>query len=390
MNSIEFSISKSNKNHLDHLSKLKNFMGDKSIFLNNNNKILIDIPMDKLKLSLSKLPNIEGDLDVKGNICTTYDENNEVLVRFQIDSIIGKGSYGTVYKGILLGGSSAPKEYINKYIIIKVQSLYNNSNSNINLLKENLIHLILNSDKKIYKYIPKYITTFKSSNKLGSVMQWSGNKTFSDHLEDNLFTNNNIVSILQQLTKILEFMQQKYNFIHGDLKPNNIMVYKYKNKTRKINNEVVSTNGYTLKLIDFGFTSMKTKKYIIKNHPYDKNIYDKYYLDLLFLSLNIIRSLKKKNRTHLSIYKKLDYIVSSLFKEMQLKFEYHIKSNIIKQKNKRSLTDFFKIGMVEYIRTLDVLYDIVSMTLYVNNNDNNFFQNFFPIQFYKIITEAYD
>jgi len=147
MSSIEFTISKNSKQHLIDLHKVQEFVGNKSIFLNSNNKILIDIPMDKLKLSVSKLPDIkiDGDIDKIGSICTTYSDNNEAQVQFSIGSIVGKGTYGTVYKATLLSGVSAPKEYIGKKIIIKVQSLYNNSNENVNLLKETLIHLILNS-----------------------------------------------------------------------------------------------------------------------------------------------------------------------------------------------------------------------------------------------------
>lgn len=391
MSSIEFTMSKDSKQHLVDLHKLQEFIGDKSIFFNSNNKVLIDIPMNKLKLSVSKLPEIkiDGDIDKVGSICTTYSDNNEVLIQFSIGSIIGKGGYGTVYTGILLDGISAPNEYIEKKIIIKVQSLYNSNNKNVNLLTETLIHLILNSDNEIYRYIPKYIGTFKMDNKIGFIMQWSGSKTLSDRLEDDNFSNNNITSILLQLSKVLELMQKKYSFIHGDLKPNNVMVYSYKNKSKKIMNESITTYGYTVKIIDFGFTTIKTKKYIIKNHPYDRNIKDKFYLDLLFLSINVVRSLKKKNKTHMKIYNILHTIVSSLFEKIKLKLEYHIKTTIVKQKDKKSLTNFFKIGMVEYL-SIDILYDIISMTLYIDNNNNNIFGHFLPHNFFEIIREALD
>ena len=154
--------------------------------------------------------------------------------------------------------------------------------------------------------------------------------------------------------------------------------------------ENIKTFGYTIKIIDFGFTTIKTKKYIIKNHPYGRNIKDKFYIDLLFLSINVIRSLKKKNNTHMKIYKKLDTIVSSLFEKIKLKLEYHIKTNLVEQKDKKSLTNFFKIGMVEYLRKIDILYDIISMTLYIDNNNNNIFGDFVPHNFFKNISEALD
>ena len=56
MNSIEFTINKNSKQYLNDLKKIKEFIGDKSIFINNNKKILIDITIDKLKISISKLP----------------------------------------------------------------------------------------------------------------------------------------------------------------------------------------------------------------------------------------------------------------------------------------------------------------------------------------------
>ena len=59
----------------------------------------------------------------------------------------------------------------------------NQNNDNINLLKEILIHLILNSDQIIYKYIPQYIGTFRYNNKLGIAMQWSGKQNFGNFLK---------------------------------------------------------------------------------------------------------------------------------------------------------------------------------------------------------------
>jgi len=128
----------------------------------------------------------------------------------------------------------------------------------------------------------------------------------------------------------------------------------------------------------------------MKNNPYDRNINDKFYIDLLFLSINVIRSLKKKNKTRMKIYNILDKIVSSLFEKIKLKLEYHIKTNLVKQKDKKSLTNFFKIGMVEYVRKLDILYDVISMTLYIDNNNNNIFGHFLPHNFFYFIREALD
>ena len=91
----------------------------------------------------------------------------------------------------------------------------------------------------------------------------------------------------------------------------------------------------------------------------------------------------------MKIYNKLDTIVSSLFEKIKLKLEYHIKTNLVKQKDKKSLTNFFKIGMVEYL-SIDILYDIISMTLYIDNNNNNIFGDFLPHNYFKIIREAID
>ena len=291
-----------------------------------------------------------------------------------------------MYKATLLGGLSAPKKFINENIIIKMQNLLNNDN--INLLKEILIHLILNSDQIIYKYIPQYIGTFRYNNKLGIAMQWSGKQNFGNFLNNNNFFNKNITSVLLQVSKILEIMQNKYDFIHGDFKPNNIMVYNFKKRQRTIQDQKINTYGYTVKIIDFGFSTMKAKKYIIKNNPYRKDIINKFYIDLLFLSINTIKILKKNKKTHFKIYEILHKMIVDLFKTIKININFYLKSNLVPNRKISLMSEFFKIDMVEYISKIDILYEIIDLTLGINNNDNSLFNSFYPKKFFLLISDA--
>lgn len=391
MDSIEFTINKSSKQHENDIHKIEEFIGDKSIFINNNNKVIVDIPVEKLQLSINKLPiiKVDGNINKKGSICTTYKQiSNEAVLRFEIGKIIGKGGYGTVYEATLLGGYAAPKIYINQKIIIKVQDLYNNNENNLNLLKEILIHLILNSDIEIYKHIPVYIGSFRLGNKVGFIMQYSGKNTLSSLLGVDYFNNNNITSILLQTSKIIEIMQKKYSFIHGDFKPNNLMVYSTKKKSKKFLGVDIKLYGYTVKIIDFGFSTIKTKRYIIKSNPYTKHITNKFYIDLLFLSINLIRILKRNNKTQLNIYKKLYNMLNDIFKKIKLNIQFYLKSNLVKNKKIKTFTNLFKIDITEFISGIDILYDIIDMTLYINNNNNNIFNDFLPNNFYLLIIDA--
>jgi hypothetical protein len=155
--------------------------------------------------------------------------------------------------------------------------------------------------------------------------------------------------------------------------------------------ENIQLFGYTIKLIDFGFTTMKTKKYIPKHTTYTKNITsinNNKYLDLLFLSINIVRYLKRFNKTNMKIYSILYSNLNKLFKKINLQIKSYLNFTHGSNKKTKDRSEFLKIDMVEHITKLDILYDIVDMTLYVNNNESYIFEIFNPQQFSKIIREG--
>jgi serine/threonine protein kinase len=222
-------------------------------------------------------------------------------------------------------------------------------------------------------------------------MQYLGQNDLHKMIKQPNFNNNNIVSILLQLSKILELSQTKYNFIHGDLKPNNIMVFNYKqHEYMQDVDEKIELMGYTIKLIDFGFSTMKTDKYIIKSNPFTKNITDKFYLDLLFLTINLVRHLKRYNKTDMKIYETLTKILNDLFESINLKISSFMKIDSVNNKRRRPVNEKFNMNMVDHITKLDILYDIIDISLYVNDKDTTIFNDFLPKNFFNIISAAKD
>ena len=166
------------------------------------------------------------------------------------------------------------------------------------LFFESLMHsylYYLNND-----YVTKiYYVSLSTSKIFGDIISERKEVTFDDFLTSNLKNVRTldkyylILTISIELANIINFYQNKCNFVHGDLKANNFMVYFDKNDKK---------NKWKIKLIDFGFSGLNikfnNKIYYITNpdsyhspNMYNVNImYDKskQILDLLFYTLYIL------------------------------------------------------------------------------------------------------
>ena len=116
-------------------------------------------------------------------------------------------------------------------------------------------------------------------------------------------------------------MQKRYNFTHGDLKTNNIMILLTQQSSITINKRKFNPHGYTFKYIDFGFSCMtsytKTKFHV--PHYYSDNICGNKYLDVLFLSVYLCIDLQNYKLTHLKIYSFLVNRINELLKRVNIK-----------------------------------------------------------------------
>ena len=144
---------------------------------------------------------------------------------FELISISGKGSYGTVLKVKL-------KNEINKIYGIKVMEI-----NTMQKLKK-LHHIYLENEilfELNHPNIVKLEGSFKTKNKIYLVLEYLSKGDFSDFIKINYpLKDKTIRFYIAEIVNILEYLQ-KNNIIHRDLKPENIML----------------DDNYHLKLIDF-------------------------------------------------------------------------------------------------------------------------------------------
>ena len=245
-------------------------------------------------------------------------DNNKVL---KIERHIASGTYGSVYSG---------KLNINKTqhnIIVKKQELKKND-SDKSIILEVLINILLKTDKIIYRFVPKYYGSYKIENSICIINDYISNLTFDKLIKilsrnntNSVKANNIICSIFLQILLTLNVMQNRYNFTHGDLKTNNIMILKTQQQSITINKRNFNPHGYTFKYIDFGFSCMtsytKTKFHV--PHYYSDNICGNKYLDVLFLSIYLCIDLQNYKLTDLKIYSFLVNRINKLLKEVNIK-----------------------------------------------------------------------
>ena len=144
---------------------------------------------------------------------------------FELISISGKGSYGTVLKVKL-------KNEINKIYGIKVMEI-----NTMQKLKK-LHHIYLENEilfELNHPNIVKLEGSFKTKHKIYLVLEYLSKGDFSDFIKINYpLKDKTIRFYIAEIVNILEYLQ-KNNIIHRDLKPENIML----------------DDNFHLKLIDF-------------------------------------------------------------------------------------------------------------------------------------------
>lgn len=137
----------------------------------------------------------------------------KVSEAYEIDQMLGAGSYASVRKVYRLDNSKVPfaLKSFNKAVQVRF--------SEIEIL--NLID---------HPCIPKVIESYKDVNNVHFVMQYWGGTSLSEFffkvLEGELtISTEDIMSIFYQICKTISYMKQK-QVIHNDLKPANIVIRK--------------------------------------------------------------------------------------------------------------------------------------------------------------------
>ena len=194
-----------------------------------------------------------------------YSKGQIIDSTFQIDSLIGQGSHGDVYKGFL---KSKPKEII----AIKIIDVLKNVKSKGKKDEKESIDAIVEMVKSEFQLLKSlnhenivkvFDVGFDSDlKKLYYTMEFLDGESLFDFFKNN-FNELNFLEVTYQALLGLSFLHDN-KIIHYDIKPENLFICKcvhsrFKNK-KKNNLDLQSKRDFTLKIFDFGLSEIKQNK----------------------------------------------------------------------------------------------------------------------------------
>lgn len=136
----------------------------------------------------------------------------ELTQTYEIYEQIGAGGGGTVYKGL---HKRMEKEVVIKKLKGTASTNIQDCRTEVDILK-NLRH----------SYLPQVIDFIDSSEGIFTVMDFIPGKSLQNMLDENYqFTEQEILKYMRQLCEALDYLHsQNPPIIHGDIKPDNIMI----------------------------------------------------------------------------------------------------------------------------------------------------------------------
>lgn len=331
-------------------------------FYNKNIIIKINSILDDLEKFIKDPRSKYGyelKFDIINSISTVF---NKIIMKsdnkyytsgfdYELVKYIHKATYADVY------------EYKDK--IIKRIKIRGENIQIFTLFFESLIHsylYYLNNN-----YVTKIYYVSLSTNKtFGDIISERIEITFDDFVTNNLRNVNIlnkyyiILTISIELAKIINFYQSKCNFVHGDLKLNNFMIF-FDKKDKN--------NKWKIKLIDFGFSGINIEfnkiKYYITNP-------DCYHSPDMY-NVSIMKDSSKK-------------ILDLLF------YTLYMLCNDIYYINKVIITRFVKILNINNFDNIQKIYNnkldnnyIYKYVRGVELNKLKYYKNFIPLNYINIL-----
>ena len=262
--------------------------------------------------------------------------------RLHVISFINKGSYNQVYHVIDV---KSRHNYVYRY-----SNYYCDDDSDlINNFIETFVHTFLNVYQKTYRiylednYINNNILNlrhFGFNHKLGLITTITDKMdgTFYDVLSINMILSQKIdilIKALFQITYLIEHLQEKFKFVHNDLKANNIF-YKILNKNKinlynphnlhffisdfdasriEIDNNIIIGNTYLSP--DSSFNSRKDLFLLLNSLYYIFNS-EEWVLEF-FGKFNLDSSIIKNQKSFNKLYNYDKHLISDLFEPSNFK-----------------------------------------------------------------------
>lgn len=154
--------------------------------------------------------------------------------RYEILSILGCGTGGTVYK--------ARHKFINKYVAIKVMNLEHVQD--LDMLQRFRVEAATSCALQHENIVSVHDFGFTKQGKPFMIMDYVEGCTLDDILEEEVFLPAHVaIQIFEQICDALQVAHDK-GIIHRDIKPGNVIISGY------------NTNSMTVKLADFGIAKL--------------------------------------------------------------------------------------------------------------------------------------
>ena len=243
-------------------------------------------------------------IDSFENEIIKYSPCGKEKARLQVTSFINKGSYNQVYNIIDMKTKYNYAYRFSNFHFIDDSYLVNN-------FIETFIHLFLNLYQKRYLLISKNFLKEKYiNNNILNLLHFGFNhkigliSTITDKMDGTLYEvlsiNNIILSqkikilikALFQITYLIEHLQEKFKFVHNDLKANNIF-YKILDKNRT---DLYNPNNLHFIISDFDASRIEIDNNVIIGNTYlspDSSFNSRKDLYLLLNSLYFIFNSKE-------------------------------------------------------------------------------------------------
>ena len=283
------------------------------IYLKNNPDIKIDIPLDDPHLK--KCPELRVRIESKiRNIISHSHLPLFDLADYEINKKIGEGSYGVIFEVTNINNK---KKYAMKKIIANDLKQLEKFKTEFEIICQNTHPNILD----IYAMNIKCydVTTFALC-VLMELAESDWDIAITEHFKAHKnYTEQELISILKQLTGALVYLQRDVKIAHRDIKPDNILIFNnniYKlsdfgeAKETKLYKKMNTLKGTDIYMSPILYNSLKKDMDDVQHNMYKSDVFSLGYCFLYAASLNYdiineIRDLDDPEKIRVILYRRM-------------------------------------------------------------------------------------